>query len=143
MYSTLLAKQQFKIIVNLWQKQQLQLLSASLINSANISNNTNTTSSTGHKTCRNYGTTRELYKRNPTLFEASQKHKRLYSDVHRKEGKHGTQMDLTETEDETHINANEEVDAFVQNFNLKQLLYSEEDDIMKKMNSCENIEEVS
>ncbi|XP_023306330.2 FAST kinase domain-containing protein 1, mitochondrial [Lucilia cuprina] len=132
MYTTLLAKQQFKLIVGLWQKQQLQLITASFINnSANVT--------TGQSIRQYAATTAQYFTRNVGACNDS---KRLYSDDAKQGGSKDKQLDMSEVEDETSLNGSEEVDTFTQNYNLKQLLYAEEDDIMNKLNSCGSIEEL-
>ncbi|KAM7353804.1 FAST kinase domain-containing protein 1, mitochondrial [Cochliomyia hominivorax] len=137
MYTTLLAKQQFKIIVGLWQKQQLQLLTATFINSAN------TTTIVSQQNTKNYKTlTNNLFIRNSLNLEICH-NKRLQSNGTQQVGNGGTSLDVSETEDEVgHVNGNDEIDGFVHNFNLRNILYNEEDDIMKKLNSCESLEEL-
>ncbi|XP_065357681.1 FAST kinase domain-containing protein 1, mitochondrial [Calliphora vicina] len=133
MYTSLLAKQQYKIFVGLWQKQQLQLLTASLINSASVT--------TDHSIRQYTATTTGKFFRNPSCV-SSWSDKRLYSDDTTRSGKLGKQLILSDAEEEATLNGSEDVDSYTQNFNLKQLLYTEADDIIKKLNACGSIEEL-
>ena len=135
MYSSLLAKQQFKIITGLWQKQQLQLLTACVIK---------TTFQTGTSN-KSYATTISRSQNEKELtFRSSLNHKRLHQDGSQDKLKHGKQLEISETEDESNIySSGDEIDSAAQNFNFRQLLYTEEDDLMAKLNSCESLKQVS
>lgn len=132
MYTSLLAKQQIKIAVGLWQKQHLQLLTVKLITSANLIN-------TGH---RNYNAISSNQSRQGPSHIRKWLHQRQYSHNTEQEENHGKQLQLSPTEAEkASISIAEEENS--QNLKLKQLLYNGEDDIIKKLNATQCIEEVS
>lgn len=135
MYSSLLAKQQFKLITALWQKQQLQLLTACVIKSyyqTGVSN-------------KAYATTIDRSQNEKEFtFRSSLNHKRLHQDASQDKLKQGKELELSESEDESNIYSNgDEIDSAAQNFNFKQLLYTEGDALMEKLNSCESLKQVS
>lgn len=133
MYSSLLAKHQFKIIVGLWQKQQLQLLTAGVIKSKIL---------TG--TYKNYTTIISRSQNEKEFLFPSTFNKRLHQDRSQDKSKQSKQLEINETEDEENAySISDEIDSCTQNFNLKRLLYTERDVIMDKLNSCESLEKVS
>ncbi|TMW43306.1 hypothetical protein DOY81_011615 [Sarcophaga bullata] len=134
MYSSLLAKQQFKIITSLWQKQQLQLLTACVIKS---------TFQTGASN-KNYATTISKSQNEKELnFRSTLNQKGLHQDGSQDKLKQGKQLEISETEDEANIYSNgDEIDSGAQNFNFKQLLYTEGDVLLDQLNSCESLKQL-